>query len=65
MCGWVLVIVDPPIVVGAWSMAFLLGQHVECHYYCVVRQGRIQEGGWGGCNPLFRKELATSCSYTQ
>ena len=27
MC--VLVIVAPPIVVGAWSMAFLLGQHVE------------------------------------
>ena len=24
-----LVIVAPPIVMGAWSMAFLLGQHVE------------------------------------
>ena len=23
----------PPIVMGAWSMAFLLGQHVE--YYCI------------------------------
>ena len=33
MC--MLVIVAPPIVVGAWSMAFLLGQHViiltSCH----------------------------------
>ena len=25
----------PPIVMGAWSMAFLLGQHVE-YYYCVI-----------------------------
>ena len=28
-----LVIVAPPIVMGAWSMAFLLGQHVEYYYY--------------------------------
>ena len=27
MC--MLVIVAPPIVMGAWSMAFLLGQHVD------------------------------------
>ena len=26
-----LVVVAPPIVVGAWSMAFLLRQHVECY----------------------------------
>ena len=31
MC--MLVIVAPPIVVGAWSMAFLLRQHVEYYYY--------------------------------
>ena len=31
MC--MLVIVAPPIVMGAWSMAFLLGQHVEYYYY--------------------------------
>ena len=30
MC--MLVIVAPPIVMGAWSMAFLLGQHVEYYY---------------------------------
>ena len=29
MC--MLVMVAPPIVVGAWSMAFLLRQHVECY----------------------------------
>ena len=30
----VLVIVAPPIVVGVWSMAFLLRQHVEyCHTF--------------------------------
>ena len=27
MC--MLVIVAPPIVMGSWSMAFLLGEHVE------------------------------------
>ena len=31
MC--ILLIVAPPIVMGAWSMAFLLGQHVEYYYY--------------------------------
>ena len=31
MC--MLVIVAPPILMGVWSMAFLLGQHVE--YYCM------------------------------
>ena len=31
MC--MLEIVAPPIVVGAWSMAFLLRQHVEYYYY--------------------------------
>ena len=31
MC--ILVIVAPPIVMGAWSMAFLLGRHVK-YYYC-------------------------------
>ena len=30
MC--MLVIVAPPIVMGVWSMAFLLGQHVEYYY---------------------------------
>ena len=30
MC--VLVIVAPPIVMGVWSMAFLLRQHVEYYY---------------------------------
>ena len=33
MC--MVVIVAPPIVVGAWSMAFLLRQHVEYYYYCI------------------------------
>ena len=32
MC--MLVIVAPPIVMGAWSMAFLLGQHVEYYFLC-------------------------------
>ena len=31
MC--MLVIVAPPIVMGAWSMAFLLGQHVGYYYH--------------------------------
>ena len=31
MC--MLVIVAPPIVMDAWSMAFLLGRHVEYYYY--------------------------------
>ena len=28
-----LVIVAPPIALSAWSMAFLLGQHVEYYVY--------------------------------
>ena len=39
-------IVAPPIVMGAWSMAFLLGQHVE--YYlimmCHMRSSGLEEG---------------------
>ena len=34
MC--MLVIVALPIVMGAWSMAFLLGQHVEYYTKVVV-----------------------------
>ena len=29
------VIVAPPIVMGAWSMAFLLRQHVEYYHYII------------------------------
>ena len=32
MC--MLAIVASPIVMGEWSMAFLLGQHIE-YFYCV------------------------------
>ena len=38
MC--MLVIVAPPIVMGAWSMAFLLEQHVEYYYYIVGERER-------------------------
>ena len=31
-----LEIVAPPIVMGAWSMAFLLGQHVEYYIYMTI-----------------------------
>ena len=31
-----LVIVAPPIVMGVWSMAFLLGQHVEYYYIITI-----------------------------
>ena len=34
MC--MLVIVAPPIVMGSWSMAFLLGQHVEYYWISCI-----------------------------
>ena len=37
-----LVIVASPIVMGAWSIAFLLGQHVEYYYYCSMYAEDVQ-----------------------
>ena len=35
-------IVAPPIVMGAWSVAFLLGQHVQ--YYCMCNPSLHNSG---------------------
>ena len=44
MC--MLVIVAPPIVMGAWSMAFLLGQHVEYYLIMMCHMHKIDQVDW-------------------
>ena len=42
-----IVIVAPPIVVGAWSMAYLLGQRVE-YYYVMISGTYVQQRRFRG-----------------